>query len=236
MSSFERKLIDKEKDRIGEDNSQLIHQVAGSVQGLQSEVNTLPTQSDLNAKISDTVYSQTDWNGVTTIGASKNALSDKLELLLSQSDFNAATMIGSGNAANIPCIYSGHSTTTYKVYRDTLGIHNIDGTNFSLFFTCPLPTNRGGKKLYVGDVIVDLSDADADDKIIYLFVRGYDYDSAATINDSAAERTAPGSYTYDFTPADASAYKIVVIQFNVEANNAADFDLRSVVLECYYDT
>lgn len=40
------------------------------------------TQAELDAKVSDTAYDATSWNGVTTVAPSKNAVRDKIEDIL----------------------------------------------------------------------------------------------------------------------------------------------------------
>lgn len=96
-----------------------VTQTEGNTHLTQTDINNMATQTDLNAKISDTVYSQTDWNAVTTIGASKNAIYDKLELM--QSEINNLFLAPIGTIM----MYSGSWTDNNTIP----GWYKCDGNN-----------------------------------------------------------------------------------------------------------
>lgn len=73
-----------------------------------------------NASISDLAYDATTWNGVTTVGASKNAIRDKFESLGSASSRDAEDNMTDG--ANLP---DGHAI---KVYGDAHWLTDQNGT------------------------------------------------------------------------------------------------------------
>ncbi len=118
---------------------------------------------------------------------------------------------------------------------DTAYIRNVDTTNVWMQYICPLPTNRGGKKLYIGDCVLDVNQADgSDDFINTLIVNAVDNNSLYEhINDNTF-RTAQGKYTYAQTPADISAYTQALVQIRMDGGDGR-VAIASVLLECYYD-
>lgn len=143
-------------------------------------------------------------------------------------------MFGSGNSAFVPCILELEDQVGKISMAWHTAFQNVDGTNFTVMFRCPLPTVKGSLKLYVGDVRVGIQDADAGDYLDNVIVGGIVYNTVTTINSDTTNRTAANTYTYDFAPADASSYDSVALRLQVIATNAGDFNLTSVELECYY--
>lgn len=206
----------------------------------QTDINALPTQSDLNAKISDVAYNQSIWNAVITIGASKNAIRDKFESLssgISQSDFNAALMIGSANSEYIVCEYNEHSSTTRAIRNFGQGITNVSATDPTINFVLPLPTNRGGKKLYIGGVKLAVLDADANNYVTLIDLVGFTYAGGHNVIDTnGTDYTTPQEVEDGYgTDYDVSSYDYVVVKVSMWVDTADACDIGNPLLDCYYD-
>jgi hypothetical protein len=148
-------------------------------------------------------------------------------------------MFGSGNATWVPCIFEmiGNSTGTVgKAHGNYPTIQNTDGTDFTLMFHLPIPSVKGSLKLYVGDVRVNLWDVDAGDYVTAVYVYGVTYNSATIVHQDLTNLTTIDSHTVSFGAADFSSYPMVGVRIDVEATNAADFNITSVEAECYYAT
>lgn len=145
-------------------------------------------------------------------------------------------MIGSDNAAWIPCVFEIEEEIG-KIYYDNTaggGMTNVDGTDLSLLYRCPLPTNRGGLKLYVSGVRVELSDADNGDEITNIYVGCENYAGATQINNDATDYETPATVEQTFNAVDASGKASAFVVVDAVCTNAADFALRGVTLRCYY--
>jgi hypothetical protein len=254
-NSFERGIIPKGEKILDQENSQLIIQSLDFTQGLQSDVNTLQSemdqaQTDINvieadylkaSNISDVTYNQSTWNAVTTIAPSKNTVRDKFESLstgVSQSDFNAALMIGSANSEWIPCMYNG--SWGHDEINIARTVSNAGATDLVIIYSLPLPTNRGGKKLYLGDFLVHLHDADASNYIHYVDIYGMSFGSETLLYTDGTNRMAASAnatqYTYATAIGDVSAYYNIQVQIRTVNATANDLDISNVLLKCYYDT
>ncbi len=183
----------------------------------------------------DTVYGAS-WNanmGTATKNAIRNKIEDLITLITAS---NAANMIGETNAVLIPCAYQ-ISDIDFGVRHDVGGayIENVSSLNDYMSYICPLPTNRGGKKLYIGDCVLDIHQADGtDDFIRNLRVFAVDYNSLYTHIDDNTFRTWQGKYTYAQAGADISAYTQAVIEVWLNGGDGR-VAIASVLLECWYD-
>jgi len=181
--------------------------------------------------ISDIAYDEGTWDD-NPDGATKNTIRDKIEAMITA--FNAANMIGSGNSALIPCSYQAESS--HETIDTTAGhLSNAGATDAWWIFSCPLPTNRGGKALHIGDVVIEIAVADADDFIDNITVEAVRDDATLNHITDGTNRTAQGTYTYAAAGRDVSAYSSVVVQLLMRGTTNGEFQLASVLLECYYD-
>jgi len=150
-------------------------------------------------------------------------------------DLSAALMIGSTNSAMVPCIFEIEHIHG-NALGDLWGITNVAGNTWWTY-KLPLPTNRGALKLYCKDVQVDISAADANDYLNQLLLQGVDYNSTDEPINDGTNRTAAGQYTYTNAVADdMSSYTNVLVSLLVFTTTAGEFSVRSVLVECYYDT
>jgi len=146
---------------------------------------------------------------------------------------NQALMIGANNKAWVPCIYAASSPTTVPI---AYGGHmsNPDDTDVWWSFILPLPTVKGGLKLYISGLRVDLFDADAGD---YVDTRRIYGGSATASTELVTEETtnliSQGQYDWTFTAVDCSSYGTISSLLQLVVTNAYDLKL-TVAIRCYY--
>ena len=105
-----------------------------------------------------------------------------------------------------------------------------------LRFLCPLPTNRGGLKLYIDGWRIGLIDADVDDYINQVFLYGIDFNSAAALDTNEGNYTAPAEIIDAFATKDLSSYACAVVRVVCFNTDAAQLDITEVAVHAYYDT
>jgi hypothetical protein len=153
-----------------------------------------------------------------------------------ETEVNAALMIGAANSAWIPCCFQRVNDSADINDHQTIFRGSAASADALLGFLCPLPTNRGGKKLYVKGIRIQLQAADADDYIDDVSLRGITATGAATVQTDTTNRTAPGEYIASFTAEDMSAYKAALAMTTWAMNTANQLGLMGMQLDCYYDT
>jgi hypothetical protein len=151
----------------------------------------------------------------------------------------AHLMIGSGNKAWIPCTLDGSgyvsSSNGDLIYAATT-IGNISGNDGYLRFIIPLPTNRGGLKLYCKDVKITLQDADAAAYVDEIVLQGVTNTGGASVLTDATNRTTAGDHTTSNTADDMSGYDHAQVRVKIMVDAAGELDISGVYVECYYDT
>ena len=181
--------------------------------------------------VSDAAYSS-DWNADADNAPSKNAVYDKLN---SMDAFNA---IGTANAQWMQCIYEFYSANRFKNVAGIRYTIAASGVNTGAYFAIPLPTNKGGLKLYIKSFELALYDADSTDCIQDFDLYGLSGQSTSTkLYGDSTDRVAPGVYTYTpGAPLDCSSYDRMMIDIYVKSTTATDFDMAYIKVEYYYDT
>lgn len=142
-------------------------------------------------------------------------------------------MIGSSNREYVSLV---HETTTRggDHTRADGYISNDSTTNLWWQFLLTLPTNRGGKKLYIDAQKVIVAKAGLSDYVNTANVYGGVYTGTTLLNTDTQNRTAPGSYVDSFTAVDCSSYDFIVGYINTVVGTATNLSLR-MSLRCYYD-
>lgn len=154
---------------------------------------------------------------------------------VSTTAFNAALMIGEANAALIPCAFQMENPAGC-VINSGKNIANTGSTNGTLLYVCPKPTNRGGKKLYVGDLVIDADDLDpTDDFIDAVYVDAVDWDTTTNLITDLTNKIAAAEITYSSVGVDCSALAQVVVRVVFGGGTAGEMLITAVRLECWYD-
>jgi hypothetical protein len=166
----------------------------------------------------------------------KEVFDEKIDSINEMVDQNNGS--GSSNSYWMPCIHEG-TDQPGKVLFAGWRLSNVDSTDLFTFYKLPLPTNKGGLKLYVESMKVSVFDADANDYVNVFEVYGNDSQSggataATLINQEATNRTAAGEYETTFTATDCSSYVNVMAGLGLVCTTAAEVDIVDVSLKVYY--
>ena len=141
-------------------------------------------------------------------------------------------MYGSANAAWIPLIFE-HPSNQDSVNSGGVGVRNQGSLGTAGNYVLPIPTNKGGLKLYITGIRFRIYDADATDYLDLIRIFGRD----ATYN---TEYTDNGNYTTadlhsdTFVAKDMSAYDDISVYFNWIFATQYEYDQMHVGLQCYY--
>jgi hypothetical protein len=141
------------------------------------------------------------------------------------------------NAAWYPCSTTYHNTYPIIQNANNWYFVNVADPSYQRLIL-PLPTVKGGLKLYVSGVRVGIFAGDANSYIELIEVNGLAYDGMTELDDSGAITAGNGGpelYTDTFTAVDCSPYEQVSVELTVTAAGAAtDFKVSSVCLQCHY--
>ena len=77
-------------------------------------------------------------------------------------EFEKALMLGSQNSAFVPVVFEAPAVA-FSTMKGGALYQNTGATNEYITYRLPLPTNRGGKKLYICGVKISVYLADAND-------------------------------------------------------------------------
>ena len=141
-------------------------------------------------------------------------------------------MVGSGNAAWVPCVLAGGSN--FDDFRAIDFIENRGANDLYLRLMLPLPTNKGGKKLYVSGVRVGLVDADDDDYLNMIKVIGLKYSTSDALYQNYGDWKSQQKVEYTFTGKNASGYDQVAVTLHIVATSYRDVKISGILLKCYY--
>ena len=150
---------------------------------------------------------------------------------------DAATMIGSANSEYVVCKYNEHSSTS-RVIRNFGGyITNVNATDPIIYFVLDLPTNRGGKKLYIDGVKLAVLDADIDNFVSAIDLYGFTYAGGVVVIDAnPTDYTVPQEVVDGYgTVYDVSAYDYVGVKVSLWVDTGGACDIGNPLLDCYYD-
>ena len=147
-------------------------------------------------------------------------------------------MYGSANAAFIPGVFSGEYPADGLI-KVVGGIYTIGAGPATIYasFVIPLPCAKGSLKLYIDNIIIGITDADASNYLTQIYLYGISADTSTSVYTSGTNRTSAGTYTYDTSDADMSSYAAAEIWLRIESDTSgSDFDFYKIGATCYYDT
>ena len=147
---------------------------------------------------------------------------------------DAANMIGAANAAWVPCQLMGGPLQAYWETQKVGYVANLGADDLDMIYSCPLPTTRGGLKLYVAGTRVGLGDADATDYVDNTYVYGITGTSQTQIDVVTTNRNTAAVHEDIFAAVDASSYERVVVWLECVNASLNQLDIYSVLLKCYY--
>ncbi|MHA2425485.1 MAG: hypothetical protein ACXAEF_11905 [Candidatus Thorarchaeota archaeon] len=106
--------------------------------------------------------------------------------------------------------------------------------DFQALFILPLPTLKGSKRLQVGDVRVNIFDANPNDCVERIIFYAAGWNNHKTLLDDQTARTAKGGYTYPHAFADVSSFEKVVVRLFCKASAPKGLDISSIQVKCRY--
>lgn len=152
------------------------------------------------------------------------------------SDYDPDLMIGSANAAWIPCVYEIPSELD-KLKNAGFNIYNYATGNTYALWNLPIPTNRGGLKLYLAESAVGLGNANGTNYVDTRIVGGTITGSGSNIDTNTTNLTTITRHTDNFGGAiDVSGYDRVGMQLRLVFANTSGLFVGEVAFKCYYDT
>ena len=143
-------------------------------------------------------------------------------------------MIGAANSALINLSFE--IATAGTAVSGTHSINNAGAIDGWWLYKLPLPTNRGGLKLYIVDTVIELSDADVANCIDRVLVRAMRDDALLTHTDDAGDFNTIDTHVINDAAEDVSDYTSVIVTMLIKVGTANALECRGVMVECYYDT
>ena len=138
----------------------------------------------------------------------------------------------------LPCIYVGDNQTTKKSRFNVGRVQNVDGTSHNVEFQLPLPTNRGGLKLYVSGVRYYVVLASATNYVDRVRLFGLDTaGTASTHDDDATNRTSATTLvTNNFAAVDVSGDAHIWVNMKMVVTAADLLIVHVPCVQCFYGT
>ena len=147
---------------------------------------------------------------------------------------NSLLMYGSANAAWVPCPLEGWHDVARGWVNASGHFQNTGAADPWVHYTIPLPTTKGGLKLYISGTRVGLEDAAATDKVDITYVVGRTSTGISYIDTDNTDKDTQGEHEDTFTALDCSTYTAVKVTLVADVTNAGGLDINYVAVRCYY--
>ncbi|KXH76731.1 MAG: hypothetical protein AM326_06710 [Candidatus Thorarchaeota archaeon SMTZ-45] len=132
-----------------------------------------------------------------------------------------------------PCVLEDVNIDT-RLYMGGPYYTSASDTDFEALFLLPLPTQKGAARLHVGDVKVNIFDANPNDSVDRIIVYAASWNGLVTLLDDSTKRAAKGSYTYPIPWKDVSAFEKVVVRVFCVVSAPKGLDISSIQVKCKY--
>ncbi|MFX1261515.1 MAG: hypothetical protein ACFFAZ_05475 [Promethearchaeota archaeon] len=133
----------------------------------------------------------------------------------------------------VPCILEDVNIDT-RLYMGGPFYTSASDADFQALFILPLPTSKGITRLHVGDIKVNIFDANPNDCVERIIVYAASWNQIQTLLDDSTPRTAKGGYTYPLGLTDVSASEKVVVRVFCRASAPKGLDISSIQIKCRY--
>lgn len=133
----------------------------------------------------------------------------------------------------VPCVLEDVNIDT-RLYMGGPYYTSASDTDFQALFLLPLPTQKGASRLYVGDVKVNIFDANPNDSVERIIVYAASWNGLETLLDDSTKRSVKGSYTYPITMKDVGAFEKVVVRLFCAVSAPKGLDISSIQVKCKY--
>ncbi len=192
--------------------------------------NRLTVQSDGKVGIASS-------SPATTLDVGGTTRTDSLQIDLgsTQVDLEAFLGIGASNTMLVPCILEGPRDLGWDgTSIDRGGLTVTAFAEEYMTFALPLPTNRGGLKLYVDGAYVGIEDADSQKLVTSLEVIGVTQSTRAVLQ-TFGGWSSPGTQGGTFSALNFGSYDRVAVSLGLfEGLGGGDLRVNWVQLRCYY--
>ena len=115
-------------------------------------------------------------------------------------------------------------------------MRNITTGNKYVSFHVPLPTNRGGLKLYISRIRVGVNTADSNNYVDYTYLYLTTYNTKSLAFSDTTNLSSQQEKLYDPTDIDCSGYKQATIRTAIVTDTIGNLVWGPVEVEYYYDT
>lgn len=133
----------------------------------------------------------------------------------------------------VPCIFELESKPG-KAEASVWTIRNTEAAEMHLNYAIPLPPQRGTSKLYLSAIRVGLHDADGQNHIFGVEVRGIIFNKGTVISDTRNIWSNPQRIEIDLPDRDCSVYDTVKVVVHVRCTIPSGVDVSFVSAKCYY--
>jgi len=142
---------------------------------------------------------------------------------------------GSANATWINCPLEAW-TQIGAFQINTFGrLVNTDDTNGYVFYSVPLPANRGSKTLYINGTRVSLSDADTTNCVDETIIKGYSDIDVSNLDTDTTSKNAPDLWEdLSMGAVTCNAYHGIKIELVTQHSLANSLDIQVVAVRYYY--
>jgi len=106
--------------------------------------------------------------------------------------------------------------------------------DFEALFILPLPTLKGAARLHVGDIKVNIFDANPNDSVDRIIAYAASWNVYKTLHDNSTKRISKGSYVYPVAFIDVSTFEKVVVRLFCTASAPKGLDISSIQIKCKY--
>jgi len=147
---------------------------------------------------------------------------------------DADLVIGSTNATWINCVVESWYPLAAFYTTQNGTIWNENATDGDVVFSVPLPTTRGGKKLYINGVRVSLKDGDSSNYVDYTEILGLSDTSYTAIDHHPDSLYPAGLYTDTSMNVDCSSYHIIRVSLACQNTAHNLLNIQFVTVRYYY--
>lgn len=166
----------------------------------------------------------------------KNTGAGDADIHIDSLSLRSLLMLGSANAAWVQCSYAGCTNGSFEAGIATGTLTNTGASAPDYInLTLPLPTAKGGLKLYVSGTKIGILDADAAAYIDLTYVRGYLSSVPTNLDIDTTNKNSLGEKTDTWTAVDCSPYRAINVMLSCVTDVANELDIYYVAVQCYYD-
>lgn len=141
-------------------------------------------------------------------------------------------VLESANATWINCPFEGAADVASDKMTN-LGPIQPQG-NVYLIFSVPLPTNRGGKKLYINGTRVSLMNADASNEIAATYINGYGNSTKTTLDTDPTIKDSIGLHEDISMTEDLGPYHVAKVALSCAVATPGNLHIQFVTVRYYY--